>query len=359
VIAPTIPAARSWTWAAQRVTLSQVAEALVRLNRQAASHEVADDEQPHTRSSVMNLVAVVPETRSFERLDRATHRLAAQHPLRVVAVRVHGARGRTRIDARVTCHLAGGSGPMRVHHDHAQLEVSGEAAGHLRQLVEPLLRPDLTTVVWWEGTPPFDHAGFEEVAGLGQMLVVDSAVFADPARSLARLAGLAARASFGIADLDWGRNAYWREQLAQVFEPAGRRPFLDGLESIEVAFAAGDGANPVPAALMAGWLIASLRRRVRPLIHAVELPGCQPGDLAALRLRASAGKRSLDLRIARRGAYLELELSIGGSDPVRQVVPVAGPTDAELLSWQASHGRRDEVYGRALAEAAALVEGRR
>jgi glucose-6-phosphate dehydrogenase assembly protein OpcA len=357
-MSPTATASRSWTWAAQRVTVSQVAEAMATLTRHAARHEVADDEQPLTRSSVMNLVAVLPETHSFKRLDAAAHQLAAQHPLRVIALRLHDARGLTRIDARLSCHVRSGPDRMWVHHDHAELEISGEAVRHVRQLVEPLLEPDLTTVVWWEGTPPLGQADFEDVVGLGQMLVVDSAVFADPVRTLPPLARLAARASFGLADLDWGRNGYWREQVAQVFEPGERRPFLDGLESIEVGFADGEDANPMPSALMAGWLTASLRRRVLPKIQAVELPGAQAGDLANLRLRALAGRRSLDLRMARHGRHLRLELSIDGSDPVRQVVPVARPTDAALLAWQASHGRRDEVYGRALAEAAVLVEER-
>jgi glucose-6-phosphate dehydrogenase assembly protein OpcA len=355
-MSPIATATGSWTWAAQRVTLGEVAAALVRLDRQAAHHEVSNDEQPHTRSSVMNLVALIPETFPFTRIDAAVHQLAVQHPLRVITLRLHGARGRTRIDAQVSCHVHARRGRLGVQHDHAQLEVSGEAVGHLRQLVEPLLKPDLTTVVWWEGTPPFDHRDLENVAGLGHMLVVDSAVFAEPARSLAALGRLSGRASFGISDLDWGRNSYWREQLAQVFEPAERRPFLVGLETIEVGFAGGEGANPVPASLMAGWFMASLRRRVRPRIHAVDVPGVQAGELAVLRLRAVAGPRSLDLLISRQRGHLRLELAIDGSDPVKQVVPVPSPTDAELLAWQASHGRRDEVYDRALAEAALLVD---
>jgi glucose-6-phosphate dehydrogenase assembly protein OpcA len=350
---------RTLTWSGRQVSLSEVVDALARLNGKAAGHDADEAEHPHPRNCVLNLVAVVPETQSFQRVDRMAADLAENHhPLRVVCLRPHASPRGSKLDARVSSHVHVDGGLHGVQRDHVQLEVEGEAAGHLGALAEPLLISDVTTIVWWQGAPPLDVPDFAALAGLGNMLVVDSAGFDEPARIMSGLARLAERASFGIADMDWGRNGYWREQLAQVFEPAERRVFLDRLQDVQIAHAAGVAANPVPAALLAGWLSSRLRLGLEPRIQAVPLPGLQAGDLAALRLHAVAADRSLQVSITRKRGHLRLELRMDRSDAVTQIVPVPRLSDAELVVLQASHGRRDLAYAGSLREAARLLEGR-
>lgn len=351
--------ASSRRWSRQRTSLQEVTQVLARLARETAQHDRDEAEHPHPRLCVLNLVAVIPETESFRRVEAVAEQLARNHPLRLLALRLHPGPGRDLVAARVSSHFHMAGPGIAVQHDQVELEITGGVSRALREVVEPLLVPDVMTVLWWDRTPPLESRSFLEMADMGGMLVVDSARFDEPAETLGRLAALTRRGRLGIADLDWGRNRGWREALSQVFAPRGRRAFLERVDRLEVDYAGGAGASRIPAALLAGWIRSQVGPgRSRPQLRPTGGRRLRPGEIRELRISARDDQRLLELAVARDGGYLHVALAIDGADPVRQVLPVDAPTDAELVVSLTSHGRRDGVFHGALVQAARILQRR-
>jgi glucose-6-phosphate dehydrogenase assembly protein OpcA len=374
---------RSLEWESENTSVAEILARLARISAELAHREAGDDEHPHPRNCVMNMVALVEDRDESRRVAEIMADLAAHHPSRSIVIHLHSRKKRQQMEAsiRADAHNLVDGSPIQL--EQLKLHLQGSALEHLRSVVEPLLIPDVRTHLWWTGTPPLDDPAIVQALELCDTLVVDSAAFERPDDSLSALARLADAVGreIGIADFQWARTSPWRATLAQFFEPAARRPFLDGISQVGIDYAGEGRGNRVAAALMAGWLASRLGWRFKgskagkagalaahleaPAGHPVDIAfrsapgeGQVPGEVTAIRIQAAAGGQTAKVEIERKGGgdTATLGVEVGEAAPIRQRLPMARAEEAELLVDLLVQGRIDRVYQRALGAASELLQ---
>lgn len=229
------------------MTITQIERQLVRL-REALSGEGA----PNLRTSVLTHIAWVPE----EWLRAATETLeglAERHPSRTIFLFPGSDAGEGTIDAElsVQCFSLGGE-HRNVCAEVIRLTLKGRRAKAPASIVTPLLISDLPVFLRWRGQPPFGEPEFEQLVGVADRLVVDSAEWSSPAGAYGSLAGVFDRAA--VSDIAWSRALDWRRSLAALW------PGIAETRELRVEGPRAD------ALLLAAWLRARLGRDVR-LVH--------------------------------------------------------------------------------------------
>lgn len=371
-------------WKGEDVTLDDVLAQLTRLRAELVVPDPHDYNLPHARNSVMNLVAVAGSEESVRRAATTGEELGAQHPSRTIIINPDPA-GDSRIDASIRTHAHNLVAGVPVQYEEIQLTVHGDPANYLYSLVEPFLLPDVRTHLWWLGTPLWESETFREVLPYVDTLVVDSGHFERPYASFLALARVedTMHEPQAVADFQWSRLKPWREAVAQVFAPHDRRAFLFGVTSIELDYTGRDRGNRVRAALLAGWLIRSLKLRLRNVVtdenggaraiyrypgggevlvseRSVDDRQSGPGRVGAVRIEALAHGRRCRLELSRDPAELEravLSLIIDGTHVLRHDVRLylATAPDSVLMSDVLLWGRRDPVYLSSMTAAAGFL----
>jgi glucose-6-phosphate dehydrogenase assembly protein OpcA len=272
-----------------------------------------------------------------------------------------------------------------VSYEQVLIRARGDADARLASAVIPLLLPDLPVFLWWTGTPPLDAPHFGALLTLADRLIVDSADFARPDRTLPAIAAVArgGDGQYGVTDFNWTRLTAWRDLVAQFFDVPAWRPFLDGVTGVRVGFAVdadGREIHPSQALLLIGWLASRLgwravarlapseaggllfamaredagviRMRVRPRFER----GMDEGNLSGLRIQAAVGGREAEFVIKRIGAtHAGTSVVIDGATVVSRVVALRRPDVSDLLGEELTIARSDAVYEDALAALVALA----
>jgi glucose-6-phosphate dehydrogenase assembly protein OpcA len=313
---------------------------------------------------VLNLVVIVDARWSGEIANRLA-RVGRYHPSRTVVCAVEP--GRTTIDAHVKLvadvtddqpeELALTFENVIVHCGEGHLP-------HLDSIVNPLVVPDLATVVW----APHGHAeGVDALLDLSQVVLLDSVDEPEVDEALDRACTLSREAY--VVDLAWLRSTPWRERVAATFDPAKLRPDLRHISAVTVRHHPESGAA---AMLFVGWLASRLDWEPARL-HARD--GASVGKAHArrqdveLRLESDAGQSvrglaSVELQTAS-GRWLRLDRGPGG---LRAHYKHARGTEREWTVLGASRGEagilgegirqallRDPTYAPALASARAFA----
>ena len=183
------------TWTGDDVSIAEIERELARL-RDASSAEPA---QPNLRTSVMTHIAWVPpgwETAAEETLMG----MAERHPSRTIllAPRPDEPDG-LHANLSIRCFPIG---------DHAvcgeviDLRLCGARAIAPASIVLPLLISDLPVFGRWRGEPPFGAAELDQMIGIFDRFIVDSAEWA--ALRYAELAKLFERTA--VSDIAWART---------------------------------------------------------------------------------------------------------------------------------------------------------
>ena len=376
----------SKSWSGRDVQLRAVAAELSRVHAELSHSETGDREHPRPRNCVLNLIVAVGDEEREDSAEQVISAIATGHPLRAIVLHSNAEDGE-RLDAEIKAeahHLVRGAS---VQLEQVTLDVHGLAGMHPASLVEPLLVPDVPTYLWWTGSPPLDEPALHDALNACDALIVDSAHFADRVRSFLDLAALAERIRdrVGFVDLQWARQKPWRETVAQLFAPGGRRPQLRGLHRVMLECVGQGAGNRVPAILFAGWLAAALgwrptrrvsvtesaaevlleggeERVVELICRAGEHPGLGDGELRALEIEGQTGRRRLTARMEirpDRADHAHLELDINGAATIQQRLPMPREDEDKLLLHALSALRRDAVYLRSLDAAARLLEALR
>jgi len=208
---------------------------------------------------VLNQVVVVDHEFKGE-IENRLKRVGRYHPSRLIMCSV--SEGRETLDANVqigTSQVAG-PGHIAVGRERVGLHIGPRHLGALDTIVDPLLVPDLATVVW---APHGHHEGVDALRRLAQIVLLDSQDERTVAEGLARAADLAANAY--IVDLAWLRSTPWRERIAAAFDPPAERARLHSIAGVTVRHREDSEAAAV---LFCGWLSSRLGWKPESLAQA-------------------------------------------------------------------------------------------
>jgi glucose-6-phosphate dehydrogenase assembly protein OpcA len=238
-------------WAEQDTGPSAIDAALRRL---LAERHAEDDAFVPAR--VCNLVAIVDRDWRGE-IENRLEKVGRFHPSRTIVCAVE--KRRDTIDAVVSLTLPGEHKPGEIAVGAERVELTiGE--GHLERLetiVDPLIVPDLVTVVW---SPHGHDNAVDALIKLAGVVLIDSVMAPDPAAALRRAHWLTERAY--VVDLAWLRSLPWRERVASTFDPPQWRPSLREITSVTVRH---HPESVVSAALFVSWLASRLGWQPAPL----------------------------------------------------------------------------------------------
>src|SRR5947209_13869263 len=259
-------------WAGKTVHIENIEEELAFLWKMSADN-MRTGQNTHVRTSVLNLIICAPEIESAQRASALLRHLSRTHLSRVtVLILDRSSDAPAAITPWVTLRCFSViSDIMRHCFEQTTLLVSGSAIRSIANIVQPLLKAHLPVYLWWVGDPPEDETAFNDLIELSNRVIVDSTTFFNPEQDIRTLAQLSQAApNCALSDLNWGRATPWRQLVAQFFDVVEYRPYLAGVNSIEIEHAAaplatptvtelGDvSPNPSCALLLAGWLKARL-----------------------------------------------------------------------------------------------------
>ncbi len=228
-------------------------------------YESAEPGQANLRTSVMTHVAWVPE-RWVDAAFGTLAGLAERHPSRTILLLPLPREERDALEGEVDlrCFPSGG-GSKGVCSEVIVIRLLGRRAAAPASVVVPLLIPDLPAFLRWRGDLPLGAPELEQLVAEVDRLVVDSAEWSSPDRTLARLPRLFDRVA--VSDIAWTRMQQWREAIAGLW------PDCADASTIRVAGPRAD------ALLLSLWLGARLRREIElehePAgeVEAVEIDG--------------------------------------------------------------------------------------
>jgi hypothetical protein len=231
--------------------------------------------------------------------------------------------------------------------------------------VDPLVVPDLLTVVW---APHGHREAVDSLLHLAQVVLRDSDDDPDARDSLSRSAELLKNAY--VVDLAWLRSTPWRERVAATFDPAKLRPDLRTISAVTIRHHPDSSTS---ALLLIGWLASRLDWQVSPLVPGTEgeLRGSAHGRRQDVALRLDPvptmqvrGLSGLTLQTAS-GRTLELDRGPGGlrahytnarGDERRWTILGASRGEAGILGEGIRQALlRDRTYAPAQAAATGLV----
>lgn len=254
-------------WAGKKVNLDQVEEELSFLWKMAADN-VRTSQNINVRTSVLNLVICAPDTETAQRASALMRDLSSTHIARVTILILDTSSSAASLSTWVTLRsFPIISDLMRHNFEQITMLASGTAVQAIANIIQPLLKPDLPVYIWWLGDPSDNNILFSNLAEHSNRVIIDSSSFLDPEQSLRALSSLFETSpTLALSDFNWGRITPWRELIAQFFDAAEYKPYLAGVNSIEIAHAAlpfaqhtrtdeGDvSPNPICALLLASWL---------------------------------------------------------------------------------------------------------
>ena len=229
----------------------------------------------------MTHIAWVPEPW----VDAATKTLGGleeRHPSRTILLFPHPEESRDELDCEVDlrCFVSGRQqGP--VCFEVIQIRLCGPRAHAPASVVSPLLVSDLPVFLRWRGELPFGGNALEDLTGVADRLVVDSAEWRDPDADLPRLPELFER--LAVSDISWARSEPWRRGLARLWP---------GIADVGTLHVQGPRAE---ALLLAGWLGGRLGRDVELEHEAAEAFEGVEADGEAVRPVGGERKSASDL----------------------------------------------------------------
>ncbi len=259
-------------WAGKSVRIENVEEELSRLWKMSADN-MRTGQNTNVRTSVLNLVICAPDIDSAKRASALLRDLSSTHLARVAVLILDNSNtAPSAIFSWVTLRCFSVlSDLMRHCFEQTTILATGSAVRSIANIIQPLLKPDLPSYLWWVGDPPSDDTVFSNLIELSSRVIVDSTSFFNPEQDIHTLALIRqATPECALSDLNWGRITPWRQLIVQFFDIPAYRPYLDGVTAIEIEHAAaplatptrseqGDvSPNPACALLLAGWLKARL-----------------------------------------------------------------------------------------------------
>lgn len=369
---------------------------LAELWQKTARDPNADAETAVLRARVANLLVFVSNAAALDDLHQMLGELTAVHPSRVLAML--GAREATDQDIEMSvesiCQTDKRTGAKRLSCEEITLKAFGKFVIELPSAALPLLMPDLATFLWWRNAPHLSDKVLDKLLRATDRLVIDSLEFTNPPVDLSETNKLFNAKEYdhvGVSDLNWARLTFWRELLADFYDVAAYRTWLDGVDSVEIDYVAPDPdqLSVAPQALLfAGWLASRLewslveerpvqadsqtlsfkfrcaardgdpegQREIHLRLKRVERGERKPGRLVQVELRSSR-ERGGSFKVARSddNLYVLAEAKVGRQTHRGRVLPVRNRSAAQLLSREMEILCNDQMYQEAVAVVAKMI----
>ena len=261
-------------WSAQDTSPAAVEAALRKLL--AERHEESDAYVP---ARVLNLIAIVDRDWKGEVHNRL-ERVGRFHASRTVLCAFE--EGRTTLDAFATMTADHDPKPGEIVplEERVELDIGPRHLKRLAPIVDPLIVPDLMTVVW---SPHQHDEAVDELLGLAHVVLLDTVTSPEPGKALRRSHELSQHAY--VVDLAWVRSMPWRERIAATFDPPEWRPLLHEIDSMTVRQ---HPESTTSAALILGWLATRL---------GWDVPAALEPEHGVLCSQAHSGDREIELRL--------------------------------------------------------------
>jgi glucose-6-phosphate dehydrogenase assembly protein OpcA len=235
---------------------------------------------------VMNLVVIVD--RGFRgEIENRLARVGRYHPSRLIVAAVE--EKRTELDAHAVVAAEDAvhkPGHIAVGRERVEVDIGPQHLESLDTIVDPLLVPDLATMVW---APHGHRAGVDALRRLANIVLIDSLDEPTVGEAFARASDLTGSAY--VVDLAWLRSTPWRERVAATFDPPPMRQCLGAIDKVVVRHRPDSAAAGV---LFCGWLASRLGWRPGPL--------SRRGDQLTGQCRARRGEVTLALLPEEMGA---------------------------------------------------------
>src|SRR2546423_2755884 len=225
------------------------------LRRMLAERHAEDPDFVPAR--VCNLIAIVDRDWRGE-IENRLERVGRFHPSRTIVCAVE--KRRSTIDAVVALGMASEhkQGEVAVGAERVELTIGEEHLERLETIVDPLIVPDLMTIVL---SPHGHDDDVDALVNLAGVVLIDSITAPDPAAAVDRAAWLAKRAY--VVDLAWLRSVPWRERLASTFDPPKWRSALREITAGTGRPPPGAGGSAAP---LGAWRAAPPRRGAAPSV---------------------------------------------------------------------------------------------
>jgi glucose-6-phosphate dehydrogenase assembly protein OpcA len=322
------------------------------------------------RAASFNLVTVVPDEADSRRAAEVLAEVMAEHPGRVLILRVDRTARAERLEAWVTmlCRAVGNG--SQVCGEQVVITAEGTAVERLGGAVQALLVSECPTLVWWRGGLGPGASFLDRLVPMADAVLFDGARF--DLKTLPRwvermTADGEARA---VGDLAWQRGAAWRGWTADCFEPDEVRPHVAALTRAVVEH--GEGAE-MTALLHLAWLATRLGWTVPPglerrsgahwagrlgraggVVDVEVRPVAGASGLAGVRLEA--GGSGVRCAVTRQGPEAVLiEVARGDAAPQRRMVRRRQPDEAALFERWLADPRPDPLYAPALRRLAEIT----
>ncbi|HEV7684271.1 MAG TPA: glucose-6-phosphate dehydrogenase assembly protein OpcA [Pyrinomonadaceae bacterium] len=362
----------------------------------------ADPETAVLRARVANLLVFVSDDAALEDVHQMLAELTAIHPSRVLAMLglVAAADRDIEMSLESICQTDKRTGAQRLSCEEITLKACGKFVSELPSAALPLLAPDLSTFLWWRNAPQLADKLLDKLLRATDRLVIDSAEFADPIRDLSETNELFSAKDYdhvGISDLNWARLTFWRGLLADFYDVAAYRPWLERIDAVQIDYVGPEGdenAMAPQALLIAGWLASRLgwtlaekppvqnseatitfnfggadrgssptvmagwdSGHIQLTLNRVERGERKPGRLVQVELRSSLeGSASFIVARSADNHFVLAEARLGSQTHRGRVLPVRNRNAAQLLSREMEILCNDQIYQEAVAVAAGMTE---
>ncbi|MCE7874037.1 hypothetical protein DYH09_27200 [bacterium CPR1] len=205
------------------------------------------------RLSTLNLVTVLTGPDELPCIGEDLRSLCSHYPARVFAV---------VLDPEGTGEMAGwysvNCNGSQVYQEQLTLHLPGETDRQLPSLLAPLYHGDQPVFLWWRGRPGFAHPLWERLADQADRIVVDTSHGAGLLADLNRQVRDPYHQELAFSDLEWTRQARWRNLLAGLYDRPGASEHLKKVSRLEIGFVPGPERAESAPLYMAGWLASRL-----------------------------------------------------------------------------------------------------
>lgn len=267
-------------WNKNDTTGPDVLQALTKL-----THQPQGQSLPAT-ATVLTLLLFVKGDQAIETWAKFAQKVSNIHPARILLINpIDSPETNACLDASITLTIQnreGVSSPI-LFSEFIQLTLKGGLRNHWIDLIQPFIKSDLPSYLWWIEPPPDSDFRWDLLASAVDHLIIDSSVYSivDWGNSLVN----ARHCALKVSDINWMRNNTLRYQWADVAEvPEGLQLFRHP-QNIQIT------ASPEwysSIYLNLGWLSHQLQWLITPLTtHALQI--VHPADLSLVIERAHSG----------------------------------------------------------------------